>query len=240
MLKLIHADLYKVFHRAYFYIMMAILAALCVFVNFAIHGSGAYNTASFSVTSAISFLSFPVILLPMLTEVVSAEEYRDHTIKNTLSFGTNRTVLFLSKSISAVILGVILMVVVVVVYFGSMMILLPKDANFTSDFMREFFIRLGASCSVYVACISMAIFFTVLFNKSTLAIFLYYGAFYLTDLLFKLFHFSKGIDYLLKSQISNITALPIVKLQTPVTISLVTMLVFLVAGIAVFRRRDVC
>lgn len=240
MLKLIHADLYKVFHRMYFYIMMLALVVLCVIVNSAMHGSGQYGTASFSIMFAVSLLNLPVILMPMLTEIVSAEEYRDHTIKNTLSFGTNRTLLFLSKYICAVILGVILMAVVLGSYFGSMMIFLPKDPKFTSEIIREFFIRLGASCTVYLACISMAVFFTVLFNRSTMAIFLYYGVFYLTEYLLYLFHFSKGIDYLLKTQISNIMKLPIIQLQNPVVISLVTLLVFLMAGIALFRKRDVC
>jgi ABC-type transport system involved in multi-copper enzyme maturation permease subunit len=239
MLKLIHADLYKTFHRAYFFIMMLCICALCVVMIFALRG-GTFGTWSGSAQMAVSLLSYPVVLLPMITQIVSAEEYRDHTLKNTISFGTNRTALFVSKWLTAIILGVLLTVFVLAFYFGSSALLLTKDAAFGGNIMREFFIRLGASCSVYIACISMSVFFIALFNRSTLAIFLYYGAFYLTELLLMLFHLNKGIDYLLKTQIAAIASKPVAQLQTPVVISLVTMAIFFVAGLVFFRRKDLC
>ncbi len=237
MLKLIHADLYKTFHRAYYFVMMLLISALCVAMVFALRG-GQYGNWSGSADLAVSMLSYPVLLLPMLTQIVSAEEYHDHTLKNTLSFGTNRAALFVSKWLTAILLGVLLTAVVLAFYFGSSAMLLSKDASFKG--LGEFFIRLGAACSVYAACISMSVCFIALFNRSTLAIFLYYGAFYLTDLLLKLFHLSGGVDYLLKTQINSICAVPIAQLQTHVVISLVTMAVFFVAGLALFRRKDFC
>ena len=237
MLKLIHADLYKTFHRAYYFVMILLISALCVALIFALRG-GQYGNWSVSADCAVSMLSYPVLLLPMITQIVSAEEYRDHTLKNTLSFGTNRTALYVSKWVTAVLLGVLLTAIVLAVYFGSTAMVLTKDAAFKG--FGEFFIRLGASCSVYLACISMSLFFIALFNRSTLAIFLYYGVFYLTDLLLKLAHLNKGIDYLLKTQINNICAVPVAQLQKPVVISLVTMAVFFVAGLAIFRKKDLC
>lgn len=240
MLKLIHADLYKVFHRLYFYILAAALAALCIMVNVALRTSGQYANTSFSWMFAISLLSMPVFIMPMLTDIVSAEEFKDHTIKNTLSFGTNRTALYLSKVITSVILGLILMAVVLAVYCGSSFIFLPKDAKFTSDVVREFFIRVAASSSVFIACIAMAVFFTILFRHGSLAIFIFYGAFYLTEYLFKLLRISQLNNYTLKTQIGQIIQSPVAQLQTPVLISLITMAAFLVVGVAVFRKRDVC
>lgn len=239
MLKLMHADLYKTFHRAYYFVMMLLISALCVTLIFTLRG-GEYGNWSGSAACAASMLSLPVVLLPMITQIVSAEEYRDHTLKNTLSFGTNRTALYVSKWVTTVLLGVLLMVVVLAVYFGSSAMLLPKDAAFKGEIFREFFIRLGAACSVYVACISMSVFFIALFNRSTLAIFLYYGAFYLTDLILKLVHLNKGVDYLLKTQINNICAVPVAQLQKPIVISLVTMAVFFVGGMVLFRKKDLC
>lgn len=237
MLKLIHADLYKTFHRAYYFVMMLLIAALCVTLIFALRG-GQYGNWSGSTACAISMLSYPIIFLPMLTQIVSAEEFHDHTLKNTLSFGTNRTTLYVSKWVTTVLLGVLLTAVVLAVYFGSSAMLLTKDAAFKG--FGDFFIRLGASCSVYLACISMSVFFIALFNRSTLAIFLYYGVFYLTDLILKLIHLNKGIDYLLKTQINSICAVPVAQLQKPVVISLVTMAVFFVGGLVIFRKKDLC
>ncbi|MCI1991350.1 MAG: ABC transporter permease [Oscillospiraceae bacterium] len=240
MLRLIHADLYKIFHRFYFYIMAASLAALCVLVNLVLRTAGQYSAASFSWGFAVSMLSAPVFLMPMLTDIVSAEEYREHTLKNTLSFGTNRTSLYFSKAITSVLLGILLMAVVLVFYCGSSLIFLPRDAKFTGDLIREFFVRAAASCSVYIASIAMAVFLTVLFRHGSLAIFIFYGAFYLTEYLFKLLRISQLNRYTLKTQIGQIAGQPLAQLQTPVLISLVTMAVFLAAGAAVFHRRDIC
>lgn len=239
MLKMIHADIYKVFHRAYYFVMMLGVCALCVGLIFALRG-GQYGNWSSSAIFAANLLSYPILLLPMITQIVSAEEYHDHTLKNTMSFGTNRSVLFVSKWLTAILLGVLLTVVVLAIYFGSTSMLLTKDAAFKWEMAREFLIRLGAACSVYIACISMSLFFVALFNRSTLAIFLYYGAFYLTDLLLKLFHLNKGVDYVLKTQINDIIGKPIAQLQAPIVISLVTMVVFFAAGLAIFRRKDLC
>lgn len=237
MFKMIRADLYKTFHRAYFFIMMLIVSALCVAMVFAMRG-GEYGTWSGAVMTGSALLSYPIFLLPMITQIVYAEEFRDHTLKNTISYGTNRSALYVSKWLTTIVLGVIMTAVVLAFYFGGAALILTKDPGFKWELVREFFVRLAASCSVYVAAISMSVFFIQLFNKSTLAIFLYYGGFYLTEYLLKLCHWSKGIDYLLKTQIFNIGKNPLANLQTPVVISVITMVIFFLAGIVFFRKKD--
>jgi ABC-2 type transport system permease protein len=237
MLKMIHADLYKTFHRAYFFIMVLVVSGLCVAIMFAARGGSAGNWSGATLLGSM-LLDYPILLIPMLTQIVYAEEFRDHTLKNTISFGMNRTTLFVSKWLTTIILGLIMAVVVLLFFFGSAAIIFPRDAQFTWDLVKVFFERLGASCLVYIASISMSVFFIQLFNKSTLAIFLYYGAFYLTDMILKLLKYEKGIDYLLKTQISAIISNPIEQLRDPIIISLVTMAAFFVAGIVFFRKKD--
>lgn len=237
MLKMIHADLYKTFHRMYFYILMLSVSVLCVVMVFAMRG-GDYGNWSGAVMTGAALLSYPIFLLPMITQIVYAEEFHDHTLKNTISYGTNRTTLYVSKWLTSILLGVIMTVVVLAFYFGGAALFLTKDPTFKWELVREFFIRLSASCAVYVAAISMSVFFIQLFNRSTLAIFLYYAGFYLTEYLLKLCHWSKGADYLLKTQILNIGQNPLAKLQTPVVISIITMAIFFLAGIVFFRKKD--
>ncbi|HBN81319.1 MAG TPA: hypothetical protein DD433_08075, partial [Ruminococcaceae bacterium] len=66
MLKLIHADLYKTFHRAYFFLLTAVVSALCVVMVFALRGGEAGNWSA-AVSLGAMLLSYPVFLLPMLT-----------------------------------------------------------------------------------------------------------------------------------------------------------------------------
>lgn len=237
MLKMIHADLYKTFHRAYFFIMMLVVSGLCVAMVFAMRGGTAASWSG-AATLVSMLLDYPILLIPMITQIVYAEEFRDHTLKNTVAFGTNRTSLYISKWLTTIILGLIMAAVVLFFFFGSAALILPKDPGFKWELMKVFFERFGASCLVYVASISMSVFFIQLFNKSTLAIFFYYGAFYLTELILKLVKLEKGIDYLLKTQISEIMSKPIDQLQNPIVITLVTMAVFFAAGIVFFRKKD--
>lgn len=239
MLKLIRADFYKTFHRSYFYVMALIIAALCFVMNFALRG-GTYGSASCSTMFAMSLLSFPIFILPMITQIVFSEEYQSHTLKNTAAYGTNRMAIYTSKCIISVLLGVILAAVVLVAYFGGMFLFLPVDAKFNSELLREFFTRLAAASSVYIACISMAVCFSGFFSRNGMATFLYYGVFYLTEYLLQLLHLSKGNEYLLKTQIGLIMQSPITQLRQPVIISLVTMAVFFVGGAALFQKKDLC
>jgi hypothetical protein len=241
MLKLIHADLYKVFHRAYFYVLSLIVLGLSLVLIFGLHNSSApFNSASSAIQLATECITYPILLLPCLTDIVMHEEYREHMVKNTLSYGTNRFLLYSAKVLTSVILGVIMMAVALIVYCGSASLILQHDAKFTPLLFREFFARLAAACVVYIACLAMAAFFSTLFSNNALWIFLFYVAFYMSDLLLKLFRLSGGIDYLLKIQVTNIIKNPVSQLTTPIAISLVTLAVFFVAGAVLFRRKDVC
>ena len=236
MLKLIHADFYKVFHRLYFYILTVVLAGLCFITIFAMKGS----CASQSIKFAIAMFSMPVFILPMVTQIVFSEEYQSHTLKNTASYGTDRTVLFISKWITSILLSAILAAVLLAVYMGGTMLILKRDAAFNSALIQEFFTRLGAACSVYIACISMSVFLAAVFNRNGFAIFLYYALFYFTGYLLLLFRLGSATKYLLKYSLDAIMQNPATQLQQPVVVSLVTAVAFFVGGAVLFRRKDLC
>ena len=137
-------------------------------------------------------------------------------MKNTLSFGTDRGLLFFTKWISSVLLGLILTAAVFGVYFGSSAMLFQHDSAFSQELMGQFLNRLGVACLIYIASVTMSLFFLVLFSRNTLAIFLYYGVFYLTELLLKLFRLETVVPYLLKSQLMSIVQGPNVLMQQPI------------------------
>lgn len=237
MLKLIHADLYKTFHRAAYYLMIAVCCGLALLLTAAMRG-GSVGTWSGSVVAAASLLTYPAALLPLVTQITLGEEYREHTMKNTLAFGTDRCVLFCSKWVSTVLLGLVLTAAVFAAYFGGAAVALPRDADFSMELVKQFFTRLGAACVVYVAAATMSLFFLVVFNRNTLAIFLYYGAFYLTELLLYLFHAGNGSVYLLKTQLSGIATAANPDMQKAMLITVVTMAVFFSAGLVASRKKD--
>lgn len=236
MFKLIHADFYKTFHRSAFYLMLLIFCGLALVMAVAMRG-GQAGTWSGSLSVGIVLLSYPPMLLPLITQLVLGEEYQEHTMKNTLSFGTDRGLAFFSKWISSVLLGLILMAAVFGVFFGGAALLLEHDTLFSQELVKQFLRRLGASSLIYIAAVTASLFFYAVFNRNALAIFLYYGAFYLSELLLMLFHLGNASTYLLKTQLDHVTQ-GAASMQQPILVSLVTMAAFFAAGLAVSCRKD--
>ncbi len=237
MLKLIHADFYKTFHRAAYYLILFIFCGFAITIAVQMRGRDA-GSWSGSFLAASQLLIYPVAFLPIITQITLGEEYREHTVKNTLAFGTNRCLLFCSKWVSTVLLGLLLTAAVFAAFFGSAALALPRDVQFSQKLVTDFFARLGAACVVYVAAATMSLFFLVVFNRNTLAIFLYYGAYYFTGLLLMLFHLNGGNKYLLQTQLKGIAGDPVPNLQKAMVISAVTMAAFFVAGVFASRRKD--
>lgn len=240
MFKLIHADLYKVFHRVYFYVLTLVVSALSFIVILSAHSNSTPqgDMVASILQFAVQYLSLPVMILPCLTDIVLNEEYREHTVKNTMAYGTNRVQLYSAKLITAFLLGVIMLIVVMIVFVGGALLLLPHE-GLTTAIMGDFLARLGVAVVVYAACLSMAAFFSTLCSRNTLWMFLFYGVFFFTDLLLHLFKLDEGIKYVLKTQFNHISANPVSQLGMPIVVSLVTSAVFYAAGSALFCKKDV-
>lgn len=239
MLKLIRADLFRLFHRIYFYVLLGALAGLAVIVNIAIANVNSYAFVSFSWGFVLSFLMVPLFLMPMLSDIVLAEEYREHTLKNTVANGVNRLELYLSKTVTTVVLGLLLAVVAVGAYCASSLILLGRDPQFTDQFVREFFLRVGAACTVYIAGMTLSNLLAVLLKRNSLFVFVYYAAVFFTQYLFKLLRVPQLNDYLLVSQITVVSGKPVAQLQGALVISAITAVVCIICGLVFFRRQNV-
>lgn len=239
MFKLIRADFFRLFHRAYVYVLLGGLAGLSILINVTLMHSEDYASAVFSWELLLNYLMFPMMLLPMLTDVVFGEEFKEHTLKNTVAHGANRVELYLAKLISSELLGLLLAAVTAGVYCGSSLLFLHRDAQFTEQFVREFFERFGAACVLYMAGVALAVLLTALFRKSSLSLFAYYGVVFLLRYLFSLLRVSVLNKYLLITQFSAVAGGPMQEVQTAVVIGAVSFAVFAVAGPVLFLRQDV-
>ena len=239
MLKLIRADFYRLFHRVYVYVLLGSLAGLAVLVNIMIAHAGEYALTSFSWMFLLNWLALPMFLIPMITDVVFAEEYKEQTLKNTVSNGTNRIELYLSKTVSGVLLGLLLAVIAIGAYCASSLLFLSRDPQFTEQFVREFFQRMGAACVVYIAALTLANLSVALFRKNSLSVFAYYGAVFLSPYLFKLIRLPQVNDYLLANQVDLVAGGAAAQLQGAMTISAVTAAIGIACGLVCFYKREV-
>lgn len=242
MLKMIRADLYKVFHRPFFYLLLAGMAVLAFLVNFSLsrlsEGNTVYNSWMVVLTY---FLSWPVLLIPVLIDLVGAEEYKEHTLKNSISYGMNRTKLYCSQLSVSAILGILVGAVALGAYCGSSLLLLRQDPSFTGVFAADFFRRVGVCCLGYAASIPIAAFLGVMLQKNSLFVFAFYAAVYLPQLLLNLFHLSDLSKYfLLMPQFSRIAAGTSQQMLISAAVFFATAVFFGILGIAFFRKKDIC
>lgn len=241
MLKMIRADLYKVLHRPFFYCLLAGMAVLALLVNFSLSRLSAGNTVYNSwMAVLIYFLSWPVFLMPVLIDLVGAEEYKEHTLKNSLSYGLNRTELYCSQIAVSVILGIVIGAVALGSYCGSSLLLLKHDASFTGAFAADFFRRVGVGCLGYAAAVPIAAMLAAMLQKNSLFVFAFYAAVLLPQYLLKLLHLSDLNRYLLMPQFSQVAAGTFGQMMNSAAVFAATAVLFVVFGAAFFRKKDIC
>lgn len=242
MSKIINADLYKSFHRVYVYVLMAVMVGASIFVNSIL----AYNKipleSSFGL--ALSILVFPLFFISMFADIITAEENKEHTMKNTISFGVSRNKFFIAKNISAVLVAVAVAVVTLAAYTISAWILLKPEKNDMSAVLSDFAIRIGVAMLLYVAAAVLATFLAAVIKRNAMFTFAYFGALILPVYVFKLLNlvnpfFAKVQNVMLFMQVQIIAGVPQAQLINSVWVALVQIAVFAVLGLIVFRRQEI-
>jgi MFS family permease len=238
---MIRADLYKVFRRPLFYILLASMAVLAFLVNFCILKLSTTHLVYNSWTAVmLYFLSWPALLMPLMIDLVGAEKYKENTLKNDVSYGVSRTKLYLSQMTVSIVLGLIVGGVALGTYCGSSLLMLQQDAAFTSAFIADFFSKVGVCCIGYVACIALASFLSTMFQKNSFFVFAFFLAIYFPQLLFNLLQLSRLNQYLLIPQFGMIAIGDSQQLMTSAVVFVVTGVVFTVLGAAFFKKKDIC
>lgn len=240
--KLICADLYKAFHRTYFFLIVAGMSALALLFNSIFAGVHAPLEASLEMAGGL-FL-YPLFLPPMFADVVTAEENKEHTLKNTLSFGTSRTVLYLSKTASTILITLAAAAVTLAVYFASAFLLLAPKGSDVVPVLSAFALRIGVALLLYIAGASLATLLAILVKRNALFSFAYFGAVVLPPLLFRMlsvlspvFRTAQKVTLLMQSD--GLASFSDAQLLSAVWIALIHFAVFTALGAILFRRQEV-
>ena len=242
MFKLIKADLYKSFHRMYLYIFVAVMAGLAILYNVILGANGASREISFG--SSLSLLLFPLYLVFSFADIVTAEENKEHTLKNTISYGISRSKLYIAKNISSILVSGFVALVTLAAFFGSGYMLLTPGAGFTTEFLSDYFIRISIAMLIYIAGINLGTMLAVLIKKNSLFSLCYIGLLMFPPLVFKLLSlinpiFEKGEFAMLSTQIQVIAIVPSSEMMTSVWIALAHIVVFNILGLIFFKRQEI-
>ena len=242
MLKLIHADLYKSFHRIYLYVFMAVMGGVTILYNCIYASQGAPRETAFHFT--LLLLGYPLYFVVMFVDIILAEENKEHTLKNTISFGVSRTKLFFAKNISAIIVTIVVAAVTVVVFYVSGLIALKAATGYTTAFLTDLGSKIGVALLVYVAAIVMGTFLATVIKRNGLFIFAYFGALIVPPLVFKLLSlansaFGKVQNVMLMSQTDILMQATSAQMVNVVWVALAHIAVFAILGIILGRKQEI-
>lgn len=215
MLNYIKAELYRNFNRVYFWGYTFSIAAFALLINILLKISNVSETViSLAELIEISthMLTLPVFLIPAIVEMVTAEENKNLTNKNILSFGLSRNKFVLSKIIVSIILSTIAAVIILTLFFGSGTLLFGIGKSFSISLVINFVKRLLVSTLLWISSIAICTFLALIIKNTTTFAFIYAIIFVTFSKIIKLlssfvsdkFHYI--YDILISTQINKLSA----------------------------------
>lgn len=242
MLKLMKADIYKSFRRPYLYVLTAILCALVVIYNL-MFINNVPREVSFTYT-----LQF-VVCLPffavMLVDIVMAEEIKFGTLKNSITSGIDRSCLFVSKSITSIILTTICAAFTFLFFYVSSCLLMRPGKDYTPAFLTDYMLRIGVVMLLIFGALVFAMFMAVICRKNAVYAFAFAGIMFVPGIVFKALSFSVSpffqyfYEATILGQCYELKTIPQGQLFVPAVVALVHILVFGIAGIVIFKRQEI-
>jgi ABC-type transport system involved in multi-copper enzyme maturation permease subunit len=221
---------------------MAVMGSLAIFYNVIFATQHSVREQAFAGT--LYLLQFPLYFIVMLVDIVLGEENKEHTLKNTISFGISRTKLFLAKNISAIILTLVVSAVTVGVFYVSSLVLLKTGAGYTTVFLTDLGKKIAIALLLYVAASVMGTFLATVIKRNGLFIFAYLGVLIVPMLVFKLLALANSVfknaeNAMLMSQPDLLMQATSAQMMNVVWVALAHIAVFTILGIVLARRQEI-
>lgn len=240
MLKLMKSDFYKLLRRPYLYVLTGSLAFIVAFMNLSM-ASAITREEAFS--QMYQFLFLPLFIVAMFADITMAEENKFGTLKNTVSFGVNRTMLYFSKLFTATILGVLSAAVILALFLASGYLIKPGD-GFTGAFMQDFMMRIGTAIVLYIGAVSLGTMLAILLKKSSVFGFAYAGLLLIPVMIFYSLSsfcplFSSFAKATLLMQCYSLQAMAQSEFPIAILIGVLHYLIFGLLGAYIFNRQEI-
>lgn len=189
MVNSIRAEIYKLTHRSYSYILLLCCAAFALLVG------GLMCYIKYTAAPDVELVNFPLAinmlcmgmpiglyLVAVGGDAVFSEQYKYNTLKNEVSYGLPRVRVYLSRLVVTLLLLVVVFIVTIGVYTLASLVLLgiPSDAGAMASFgkntaqaIQDAFRMLGfyvlASFPLWLGSMSLALALYFLIRSSNLA-----------------------------------------------------------------------
>lgn len=247
MINYMKAELYRNFNRLYFWVFTGVLSALALAVNMMGSASSVSGmNLSMILDSTLYVLAMPVFLVAGIVDMVTAEENKNQTLRNAITFGISRYKLVLSKVFVSIILAFISAFIILGIFYGSGALLLGVDEG-VKTVLPMVSIRLLTAVPLWIGAISIGTFLAIAINNNTLFGFAHAGVFFMTSkiILFLSYAVSNKImflnKYLITTRLNGLRAadIPANELWFSALIGLAYTVVFIILSIIYFNKKEV-
>lgn len=148
MSKFLKSEFYKLVHRAYPFVILILCSITAILINYAVWYSQEVMRIPFTISGedmlmAGLYMMASVIwyMIIFTTDIGFSGEWRNNTMKNTVSFGTNRYVIFFGKCIMNFLILLIGIVIVSDIYVLSNYLFFHNDGSLVTSVYGNFFER---------------------------------------------------------------------------------------------------
>lgn len=142
------SEFYKLIHRPYPYVILTLCITCAILINIAVWYSQAIMHIPFTIEGSDMLLAGLYIMSNIIwymmiftTDIGFSGEWRNNTLKNTISFGTSRNVIFFGKCIMNFLILFIGILLVSIMYILSNYLCFHSDGSLTGEIYQSYFLR---------------------------------------------------------------------------------------------------
>ena len=123
------AECFKVFHRSYVYLtlLFCLLGEGLLLLGYWLTWSWGNGTVTFANTASMvaPLLSVGMYATIITGDIVFSDQYKNNTLKNEVSYGVNRAVIYLGKLATSLLVAVVAAAIMLAFYLGACWLLFP-------------------------------------------------------------------------------------------------------------------
>lgn len=123
------AECFKAFRRSYLYLMLllCLLGEGLLVLGYWLTWSWGNGTVTFANTASMvaPLLSVGMYATLITGDIVFSEQYKNNTLKNEVSYGVNRAVIYLGKLVTSLLVAVVAAAIMLAFYLGACWLFFP-------------------------------------------------------------------------------------------------------------------
>ncbi|MGL5066317.1 MAG: hypothetical protein ACRC6T_00615 [Sarcina sp.] len=158
MINYMRSEIYRNLRAKGNYIFPFVLISLVILLNVVLWGCNQieagfpYATTKFAFSNLYGSLQFLMILCCFIGGLIFGQEYKNQTLKNAISFGISKSIIYLTKLLLSVIYSLIVAVLVLVAFIGSAYLLLENSGV---EHLNILITAIATTIPIFLFCLTL-------------------------------------------------------------------------------------